>query len=78
MQLAVHALLEWLFLTCFNLLGYETNPFSGQNLAIFSHFMTHDGSKIAPIPEILTPKILSALSLSLRHHKVQITTKNYK
>ena len=37
--------------------------------------MANDGSKIAPIPEILTPKILSALSLSLRHHKVQITTK---
>ena len=37
--------------------------------------MAYNGSKIAPIPEILVPKIVSALSLSLRHHKVQITTK---
>ena len=37
--------------------------------------MAHDGSKIALIPEILVSKIVSALSVSLRHHKVQITTK---
>ena len=37
--------------------------------------MANDGSKIALIPELLVSKIVSALSLSLRHHKVQITTK---
>ena len=43
---------------CFYLLWNKTKPFSGQKLAIFSHFIAHDGSKIAPIPEILSQKFL--------------------
>ena len=43
----------------FLLIGKWKKSFLGENLAIFSHFVAHDGSEIAPISEIWVPKILS-------------------
>ena len=37
------------------------HPVSAQNLANFSHFLNHDGSKNAPIPEIFIPKKILVL-----------------
>ena len=51
MQQPVNALNKLLFLGLFIVfIHYEMKqPFSGQQLAIFSHFIAHDGSKITPI-----------------------------
>ena len=58
-QLAVSALQKLLFLDFFMFLLIRKwkKTYLGQNLAIFSHFVAHDGSKIAPIPQILVQKI---------------------
>ena len=45
-------------------------------LAIFNHFMAHDGSKNAPIQDILVPKNSQGLVWLLRSQRVQILCKN--
>ena len=61
---------------CLYLLWNETKPFSGQKLAIFFHFIAHDGSKITPIRDILVPKNSQCLSWLLRCQRVEIICKN--